>query len=499
MADREYPRVIILMVMSLVTAVYICTLTIVNVALPQMQGALSATPDQISWVVTLNIVATAIFTPLTGWLVARWGQRQTLIWCVVGFTISTYMCAICTTLEPLLLYRIGQGAFGAPLVPIAQAVILNTYHEPDKRAMAMSVWGMSVVIGPGLAPALGGYMAEEYSWRWTFYLLLPVCFCALIGVIACIKDGIRSERFKLDWTGFIVLSIAVCCLQLILDRGERLDWFENKTLVLLGLALLLSIYFFVVHSIFHEKPFVNPRLFIDRNYAIGLFLVFVYGMLNVTPTVVLPNMLQSYAGYPDSDIGFILAMRSVGIFFGFFIVARFSKLDPRFGIVIGLFLIGLSGLISATFDTNISVAFVSWMGVLQGAGCGLMWVPLSVVAFSTLDPKLMPDGTAFFHLVRNYGSSIFIALNVMVVLRTSKVNYSELSELATPYSETFTRPVIDQNVNINDVSGLMGLANEISIQAGMIGYLNSFILYALGAFLPIPVLLMLRIKKSAKA
>ena len=174
MEDRDVPRVIILVVMSLVTAVYLCALTVVNVALPQMQGALSATPDQISWVITLNLVATAIATPLTGWLVAKWGQRKVLIWCVSGFSITTYLCATVSSLEPLLIYRIGQGAFGAPLVPIAQAVILNAYKEPDKRAVAMGIWGMSVVIGPGIAPALGGYMAEEFSWRWTFYLLLPV-------------------------------------------------------------------------------------------------------------------------------------------------------------------------------------------------------------------------------------------------------------------------------------------------------------------------------------
>tara|TARA_Y100001934_G_C12342147_1_gene770757 strand:+ start:195 stop:1655 length:1461 start_codon:yes stop_codon:yes gene_type:complete len=480
--------------MSLVTAVYICALTIVNVALPQMQGALSATPDQISWVITLNLVATAIATPLTGWLVSKWGQRNILIWCVIGFSVTTYMCAVSNSLEPLLLYRIGQGAFGAPLVPIAQAVILNTYKEPHKRAVAMSIWGMSVVIGPGLAPALGGYMAEEHSWRWTFYLLLPVCFAALLGVLAFIKDSERAGNSKLDWTGFIALSMAVTCLQIILDRGERLDWFENKSIILMGVVLLLSGYFFVVHSFFNKNPFINPNLFTDRNYAIGLFFVFVYGMLNVTPTVLLPTMLQDYVGYPDSDIGLILAMRSVGIFLGFLVAPRLSKIDPRYSMGMGLLTIGLSGLISAGFNTNISVWFVCWTGILQGIGCGLLWVPLSVVAFSTLRSDLMADGTAFFHLIRNYGSSIFIALNVMVVLRTSKVNHSELSEIASPYNEHLARPGIEEFVNLDTPNGLISLTQEIGNQAAMIGYLNSFILYALGALIPIPFLLVIRRK-----
>jgi DHA2 family multidrug resistance protein len=483
--------------MSLVTALYVSTLTIVNVALPQMQGALSATPDQISWVVTLNLVATAIATPMSGWLVARWGQRHILIWCIVGFSVTTYLCATATTLEPLLLYRIGQGAFGAPLVPISQSIILGTYREPDKRAFAMSVYGMSVVIGPGLAPALGGYMAEEYNWRWIFYLLMPFCLLALLSVIVFIRDTARPALFRLDWTGFIVLSIAVTCLQLLLDRGERLDWFESDSIILIGVVLVLSIYFFVVHSAFHEKPFIDPKLFQDRNYSIGLFLVFVYGMLNVTPTVLLPSMLQNLAGYPDSDIGFILAMRSVGMIAGFFLIGRLSKLDPRFGLVAGLLAIAMSGVISATFDVNVTLWQVSWAGIIQGVGCGLMWVPLSVVAFSTLRADMVPDGSAFFHLIRNYGSSIFIALNVMVIVRTTKVNYSELSEIASPYNETLNQPAVSGAVNVNSLADLMSLAREISIQASMIGYLNSFVLYALGALLPIPILLMLRIKRQA--
>ena len=499
MTVKEYPRGIILLAMSLVTALYVSTLTIVNVALPQMQGALSATPDQISWVVTLNLVATAIATPLTGWLVSNWGQRQVLIWCIAGFSVSTYLCATAITLEPLLLYRIGQGAFGAPLIPICQAIVLNTYKEADKRAFAMSIYGMAVVIGPGLAPALGGYMAEEYNWRWIFYLLMPICGLSLLSVIIFIKDGVRPERFRLDWTGFIALSIAVTCLQLMLDRGERLDWFESTSMIMIAAVLIFSIYFFVVHSAFSDNPFINLKLFQDRNYSIGLFLVFVYGMLNVTPTVLLPTMLQNLAGYPDSDIGFILAMRSVGMIAAFLVIGQISKIDPRIGIVGGLLAIAISGIISATFDINVTVWQVAWTGIIQGIGCGLMWVPLSVVAFSTLNPSLVPDGSAFFHLIRNYGSSIFIALNVMVVVRTTKVNYSELSEVANPYNETLKNPQVTGEVNIDSLSGLISLAQEISIQAGMIGYLNSFLLYAFGALLPIPILFMLRIKRQSPA
>lgn len=217
-------RAIILVTVSLCTMLYALTLTIVNVALPQLQGALSATPDQIAWVVTLNVVATAIVTPATGWIVAKWGKRNVLIWSIVGFSISSLACATAETLAPLLIYRVGQGVFGAPLVPLAQAIIVATY-PPEERASAQGWFGMSVVIGPAIAPALGGYLAEAYNWRWIFLLILPLCAVSLLGVMMFIHDTARRAGERLDWTGFIALSIAVTCLQLVMDRGERLDWF----------------------------------------------------------------------------------------------------------------------------------------------------------------------------------------------------------------------------------------------------------------------------------
>ncbi|MDP6875188.1 MAG: DHA2 family efflux MFS transporter permease subunit, partial [Alphaproteobacteria bacterium] len=284
-------RAIILLTVSLCTMLYALTMTIVNVVLPQLQGALSATPDQISWVVTLNVLATAIVTPMTGGLVARFGQRQVLIWSVAGFSLSSLLCATATTLPPLLLYRIAQGALGAPLVPLAQAIIVSIY-PPAQRAMAQGIFGMSVVIGPAIAPALGGYLAEEYGWRWIFLLILPLGLVALLGVLAFIRDGGRQASTRLDWTGFILLSLAVSALQFIMDRGQRLDWFESELVILLVAGMGLSFYLYVVHTATAERPFISPALFLDRNFSAGLFLVFVYGMLNLTPLVLWPSMLQ---------------------------------------------------------------------------------------------------------------------------------------------------------------------------------------------------------------
>ncbi len=491
MRSEEFSRGIVLMTVSLCTMLYVATLTIVNVALPQMQGALSATPDQISWVVTLNVVATAVATPMTGWLVSRWGDRRVLIWCIVGFSISTFLCATADNLTALLAYRIGQGAFGAPLVPISQAVLIAVY-PPERRAFAQSVFGLSVVIGPALAPAVGGYLAETYNWRWIFLLLLPLCVLALISVLAFIKKTGNDRATRLDWTGFVALSIAVTGLQLLLDRGERLDWFESREIVVIAAAMAVGCYIFVVHTATHERPFIDPALFRDINFVVGLLLVFVYGMLNVTPTVLLPPLLQNLKGFPDSTIGWILAMRGLGLAVGFFAAARMGRLDPRIGISIGLVAVGLSGLKTAGFDLNVTAWEVAWTGALQGFGCGVMWVPVSLIAFSTLDARLVPDASAIFHLLRNYGSSILISLSIMVIVRTTKVSYSDLAQTVSPFREALGFGFVTGSWSIDTLTGLTTLSGEITRQAAMIGYINAFVLYSAACVVALPFLLLVR-------
>ena len=307
----EPPRGMILITVSMCVTLYALTITIVNVILPQLQGALSATPEQVSWVVTLNVIATAVATPMTGWMVARFGQRRVILWSVFWFAVSSLLCATAESLVPLLVYRIGQGIFGAPLVPLGQAIIIATY-PPERRAWAQGMFGMAVVIGPAVAPALGGYLAEELNWRWVFLLILPLCAAAFILALIYIRDNTRGERVRLDWTGFLAFSIAITCAQFIVDRGEREDWFESLQILTFAGVLVASFWVFLTHTATANNPFINPALFRDRNFTIGLVLVFVYGMLNFTPTVLLPPMLQNLMGYPDAMIGLLLAARGAG-------------------------------------------------------------------------------------------------------------------------------------------------------------------------------------------
>lgn len=488
------PPGLILFSVSMCTMLYAITLTIVNVVLPQLQGALSATPDQVSWVVTLNVIATAVVTPTTGWMVARWGYRNVILWSIVGFSVCSLLCATADSLVPLLVYRVGQGIFGAPLVPLAQAIIVAVY-PPERRAFAQGVFGMAVVVGPAIAPALGGFLAETYNWRVVFILILPMCAVTMVAVWLWIHDAGKRSTVSLDWTGFLLFSIAIMCGQLMMDRGERLDWFESKEiwayLALIGAAF----WAFLVHSAMAERPFINPQLFKDRNFTIGLFLVFVYGMLNITPTVMIPTMLQNLMGYPDSMIGLLLAMRGSGMVIGFFVVAKIGKLDPRIGMIIGISAIGLSGWNMASFNLEVDPLTVALNGILQGIGSAIMWVPLSIVAFATLPVRLLPDASSIFHLLRNFGSSIFISVSVLTVSRTGKISYSELTENITAFADALRFPQVMGRWSFDSVQGLAALGSEVNRQALMVGYTNSFALYALVAFSAIPLMLMVRIKQ----
>lgn len=485
---------LILLAVSLCTMLHSLTMTIVNVVLPQLQGALSATPEQVSWVVTLNVIATAVFTPTTGWMAARWGHRRVMLGAIIGFSVCSLLCAMADSLEALLIYRVGQGAFGAPLVPLSQATIVAVY-APARRAFAQGVFGMSVVLGPALAPMLGGYLAEVYNWRVVFIIILPICVAAFILTWLYVHDSAVRSLKRLDWTGFVACAIAITCAQLVMDRGERLDWWNSLEIVAYTVVIGVALWIFIVHTATAAQPFVNPRLFRDRNFSIGVVLVFVYGMLQITPTVIIPTMLQNLMGYPDSLIGNLLASRGAGMVLGFFAVIYIGKLDPRAGMILGISAIGLSGWNMAQFNLDTAPLTVALNGILQGIGSAVMWVPLSIVAFATLDVRLLPDASAIFHLLRHFGTSIFVSVSVLVVSRTGKISYAELGENITPFAEVLRFPTLMGTWSVDTTKGLSALASEVNRQALMVGYTNSFALYAIVSFAAIPLMVMVKIKR----
>ncbi|MCD6735559.1 MAG: DHA2 family efflux MFS transporter permease subunit, partial [Burkholderiaceae bacterium] len=288
--------------------------TIANVALPHMQGSLGATYDQISWVLTSYIVAAAIVMPLTGFLSARFGRKRIFMASIVGFTITSMLCGAAMNLTQIVLFRLLQGVFGASLVPLSQAVLLDTYPR-ERHGPAMALWGLGVMVGPILGPTLGGWLTEYYDWRWVFYINLPFGLLAWFGLGLYVRETELDTRRRFDLAGFAMLSLGVGALQMMLDRGGTLDWFASTEIVAEAMLAGLGLYLFVVHIFTHAHPFIEPALFRDRNFSVGLLFIFVVGMILLTTMTLLPPFLQNLMGYPVVDVGLLLAPRGVGTMF----------------------------------------------------------------------------------------------------------------------------------------------------------------------------------------
>ena len=474
-------RVMIMVAVILGSTLYSTTLLVASGMLPQMQGSMAATADEIAWSTTFNILATAIVTPMSGWLLANFGRRRVMLFAVGGFSIVTYLCGQAESLETLILWRVMQGALGAPLVPLSNATILDCF--PRRLAGRVSaIFGMTaVVLGPVIGPTLGGVLAEAYSWRYAFYMIVPAGIVAWIALWLVMPKDTPGASTRLDWAGFLSLSMAIGCVQLVLSRGQRLDWFESGEIITEAVLAGVAFYVFIAHSLTASRPFLNPRLLLDRNYALGLVLVFTYGMLNFTPLVLLPNLLQAYAGYPDALIGEIIGFRGLGGTVGFCAAMFIGRVDPRIGMTVGFGLLALSGIWLMEIDLNVTPEELLWNSVVQGLATGIVWVPLSVMAFGTLDQRFMAEGMAVFHLLRNIGSSLFISLAFAQVIQSTGANYSRMTEILSPYSRALSMPWVMGAWSVDTVTGLASLSKEINRQAAMIGYINAFSLYTVTA------------------
>jgi len=493
-------RILILASVVLGSTLYATTLLVASTLLPQMQGSFAATADEIAWTTTFNILATAIVTPMTGFLVARFERRRTMLASVGIFTVATWLCGQAESLETIVLWRIIQGGAGAPVVPLSNAIVLDTF--PRRQAgLVSSIFGMTVVLGPVAGPALGGMLAEAYNWRWAFYMIVPAGALAWVALRLSLPPDPpgAARRVPLDWTGFLALSVSIACVQLVLSRGQRLDWYDSPEIIAETVIAILAFWVFVAHSLTTEKPFLNLRLLLDRNYAIGLVLVTIYGMVNFTPIVLLPTLLQTYAGYPDSIIGLIVGYRGIGCTIGFGLTLVIGRWDPRIGMAIGFGLMVVSGLWLMSLDLNVSTELLLMNSMLQGVAVGIIWVPLTVLTFATLDTRSTAEAMSVFHLLRNIGSSLFISLSVAEIIRSTTANYSRMRELVSPYSRSLALPDVMGGWSIDTLQGLARLAREIDRQAAMIGYVNAFGMYTAASATAILLLVLVRRRRRPAA
>ncbi|WP_293854082.1 DHA2 family efflux MFS transporter permease subunit [uncultured Alsobacter sp.] len=470
--------------------------TIANVALPYMQGSLSATSEQANWVLTSYIVAAAIMTPTTGILENRLGRRRLFMGAVVGFVVASMLCGAATSLDQMILFRLLQGIFGAPLVPLAQAVLLDS-TSAEQRGSAMAIFGLGVMLGPIIGPSLGGWLTESYGWRWVFYVNVPIGALTVLLLWLFLAEPPRQGVQRFDIFGFAMLSLGVGALQMFLDRGEQLDWFSSTEIIVEVTLCVLAFYLFVVHITTRREAFLDVRLFSDRNFVIGQVLIFAIGAILLATLALITPFLERLMNFPVLEAGLVLAPRGMGTMVAMVLVGRLlGRMDGRWLIATGLLLTAFALYEMSLFTADVSRATIIRTGVTQGFGLGFVFVPLSTLTFATLRPELRTQGTSLFSLTRNIGSSIGIAFTTFLLTRLTTTMHAEIAATVTPFSRAVRA---EDQFHLATPAGRAALDQLVTLQAATIAYDDNFRLMMIGCLVVLPLLLLMRPQPRAAA
>jgi MFS transporter, DHA2 family, multidrug resistance protein len=495
MASPSLRRLMVTFLVMMAVIMQVLDITIANVSLPYMQASLSATLDQVSWVLTSYVVASAVMTAPVGWLANRFGIKLLLLICVTGFTLASMLCGIAQNIEEMVLFRVLQGMFGAALVPLAQSVMLSIY-PPERRGWAMSLFGMGVMIGPIMGPMLGGWLTEYYSWRWIFYINLPFGIVTVIGLVVFMDDTEGNRTLSFDWLGFAAFGIAIGAFQLMLDRGEQLGWFDSGEIVLLAIVSATALYFFFAHSLTTARPFIPIEIFRDRNFIVGLTFMFVTGILLVASMALMAPLLQGVMGYPILDAGMMLGTRGLGMAVTMLVAGPLmSRVDGRILLFAGLTCCTVSLYCSIDFTPDTTMRTIVWVSILQGAGLGFMFVPLNTISLATIPPALRTEGTAMWTLIRNLGSSIGVSIVIANLTNKTIMMRAHLAESVTPFNQAMADPAAAMLDPSTD-TGRALLENLITQQATIIAYANDFKLMMVVTLLAFPLILLIRTRPS---
>lgn len=492
----EPNRALITASLMLATVMQVLDTTIANVALPSMTGDLGASSDTITWVLTSYIVAAAIATPLTGWFSDRFGRKEVFLAATAGFVVLSMACGMAWDLNSMVAFRLLQGLFGAAIVPLSQTFLLDSY-PPEKHGQAMAMWGAGIMVGPIIGPTLGGWLTESYNWRWVFYINLPVGIVAFLGCSLALPAVARRVR-RFDFFGFGMLALAVGALQLMLDRGGEVDWFSSPEIWFeLGIAVS-GLWVFVIHILTAKEPFIDPQIFRDRNFVTGLVFIFVVGVILLATLALLPPMLSAVFGYPTMTTGFVMAPRGVGTMISMLLVGRLvQKVDPRLLVATGLSLTALSLHLMTGFSPQMDARPIIVSGVVQGLGLGLVFVPLSTVAFATLEARFRTDATALFSLMRNIGSSIGISVVTALLTRNLQINHLELGSGVSATSPALQ--AVLPKAAAGDPATLSLVDGMLNQQAAMIAYVDDFRFMLIVTLLSLGLVFLLRAPKRAQS
>jgi DHA2 family multidrug resistance protein len=485
-------RVAITVCVILATVMQALDTTIANVALPYMQGSVSATQDQIDWVLTSYIVAAAIMTPPTGFLAGRFGLKRLFLTSVAGFTIASMLCGMAQSLVQIVLFRILQGAFGAALVPLSQSVLLNI-NPPERQGSAMAMWGMAVMAGPILGPVLGGWLTENYTWRYVFYINVPIGILCFLGMRTFLTDTTRNANEKLDWFGFGTLSLGIGALQVLLDRGQELDWFGSGEIVIEAILAASAFYLFLVHTFTAKKPFVRPALFRDRNFTAGTLFVAIVGLTYYASLALQPPYLQNLMNYPVVTAGLVLGPRGIGTMGAMMVIGRLiGRVDTRLLLGVGLGLTAWAFYAMTGWTPDVSQSTLVEVSLIQSIGLGFLFVPLSTVTLATLPPEQRTEGAGLYSLSRNIGSSVGISVVNALLTRNTQVNHADIAGHVTAVNRSFEIPTVAQFWNPLTEAGRAALDAMITQQAQIIAYIDDYKLLMIATLAVIPLLIVFK-------
>jgi DHA2 family multidrug resistance protein len=384
------------------------------------------------------------------------------------------LCGIAQSLTQIVLYRMLQGAFGAALVPLSQSVLISIYPK-ERQGFAMALFGLGVMVGPVLGPVLGGWLTENYSWRYVFYINLPIGIVGFLGLLAFLPETERKAGEKLDWFGFCTLSIAIGAFQVLLDRGELKDWFASGEIIAEASVAGGAFYLFLVHTFTAERPFLRPALFRDRNFAAGTIFVFILGLTYYSSLALQSPYLQQLMNYPVVTAGFAMGPRGIGTMISMLVVGRLTgRLDTRLLLAIGLALTACSFDVMTGWTPDVSQSTIIGVGVVQGIGLGFLFVPLTTAALQTLPPGERTEGSGFYNLARNIGSSVGISVVNALLIRSAQVSHADTAQYVTPVNRAFENPTVVQAWNPFTAEGRAALDAVITRQAQIIAYINDY-------------------------
>lgn len=470
---------------------------IAGIALPSMMGAFSAAHDEVAWILTAFLIAVGVFTPLTGWLSRRIGRKRLLLIAIVGFCCASVMSGLSNSISQIVPARFLQGMFGAALVPLAQQILLDAYPR-ERHGMAMAWFNVGMLVGLIIGPMLGGYITEYYSWRYVFFINLPTGAVAFTMISIFVRETKLAPR-PFDFTGFFALATALISLQLMLDRGERLDWFSSTEIIFEAGLAVSALYIFVIHITTARNPFVDPTLFKNRNFAIGMVYIFMLAMLVFGFLGIFPAMLQKHMNYSVLESGLLLSPRGLATFAASIASGiLFARIGPRPIIFGALILMAFTLWYMSTYTLDVDYETILFTLCLQGLGFGMLSTTVTAAAYMTLTPELRPDGTAFLSLARRIGASIGVSFMVSQLLRYSQINRAALNENVSLYNETLNHLPLPDGWNLLDTQGISSFQREIVRQAEFMAYLDDFRLLAFLVVLITPFVFFLRMGKIGK-